>query len=38
MPALHGPALGERLKSLQRRWLASGLRLDKAALLQGSDD
>jgi poly(A) polymerase len=33
MPALQGPALGERLKALQALWLASGLRLDKASLL-----
>lgn len=38
MPALQGPALGARLKALQDRWLQSDLRLDKAALLQGSDD
>ncbi len=38
MPALQGPALGERLKSLQNRWLQSDLRLTKADLLQSSDD
>ncbi len=38
MPALQGPALGARLKALQNRWLRSDLRLDKAALLQGSDE
>ena len=38
MPALQGPALGARLKALQERWLRSDLRLDKAALLQGSDE
>ena len=38
MPALQGPDLGARLKSLQRRWLASGLTLDKRALLRGGDD
>lgn len=35
---LAGPELGRRLKALQDKWLASDLRLDKAALLQGSDD
>lgn len=35
---LAGPDLGRRLKRLEQRWLASDLRLDKAALLQGSDD
>lgn len=38
MPTLQGPALGARLKALQNRWLRSDLRLDKAALLQGSDE
>jgi len=38
MPDLAGPALGERLKVLQTRWLASDLRLSKAALLQSGDD
>ena len=38
MPALQGPALGARLIALQNRWLRSDLRLDKAALLQGSDE
>jgi poly(A) polymerase len=38
MPALHGPALGARLKTLEARWLATGLTLDKQALLRGSDD
>jgi len=38
MPGLSGPALGERLKALQARWLASDLRLTQAALLQGGDD
>lgn len=33
MPALQGPALGERLKSLESRWIASGFALDRAALL-----
>ncbi|MEO8241778.1 MAG: CCA tRNA nucleotidyltransferase [bacterium] len=38
MPGLTGPALGARLQQLQDRWLASGLTLDKSALLQGGDD
>ena len=38
MPTLQGPDLGARLKALQARWLASGLHLSKAALLQGVDD
>jgi poly(A) polymerase len=33
MPGLSGPALGARLKELERRWLASGLRATKAELL-----
>ena len=33
MPALQGPALGARLKSLQGRWLASGLMLTREQLL-----
>ncbi len=33
MPKLQGPALGEALKSLQARWLSSGLCLTKAELL-----
>ena len=33
MPKLQGPALGKKLKSLQNRWLASGLCLTKAELL-----
>ncbi len=37
MPDLQGPDLGLRLKQLQSRWLASDLRLDKRALLRGSD-
>jgi poly(A) polymerase len=31
---LEGPALGERLRALQSRWLASGLTLDREALLR----
>lgn len=38
MPTLQGPALGARLKLLQKRWLASGLTLSKAALLRSGDD
>ncbi len=38
MPDLQGPDLGARLKSLQQRWLASGLTMDKRALLHSSDD
>ncbi len=38
MPALQGPALGERLKALQKRWLASNLTLTKQALLHSGDD
>ena len=38
MPDLQGPELGNRLNQLQTRWLATGLRLDKQALLRGSDD
>jgi len=33
MPDLQGPALGQRLKLLQQRWLATGLILTKADLL-----
>ena len=38
MPRLQGPDLGARLKTLQDRWLASGLTLSKQALLHGGDD
>ncbi len=38
MPLVQGPELGARLKALQARWLASGLTLDKRALLQGDKD
>lgn len=38
LPKLQGAALGECLKTLQARWLASDLRLSKSALLQGSDE
>ena len=33
MPGLHGAALGARLQAVQARWLASDLRLSRAALL-----
>ncbi|MBE2276620.1 MAG: CCA tRNA nucleotidyltransferase [Rhodobacteraceae bacterium] len=33
LPDLSGPALGARLKELEARWLAAGLRLTKAQLL-----
>ncbi len=33
MPAMQGPALGQRLKMLEARWIASDFTLDKAALL-----
>jgi poly(A) polymerase len=33
MPALKGPILGEKLRQIEQRWLASDLRLTKAALL-----
>ena len=36
MPALHGEALGARLKELEARWLASDLTLDREALLKGA--
>lgn len=33
MPELTGPALGEKLKSLEMKWIASGFTLDRDALL-----
>jgi poly(A) polymerase len=33
MPGLAGPALGQRLRLLEDRWIASGFTLDRAALL-----
>ena len=33
MPALSGPALGEKLAELETRWIASDFTLDRAALL-----
>ncbi|WP_435165098.1 CCA tRNA nucleotidyltransferase [Falsirhodobacter sp. 1013] len=33
MPALSGPALGDRLRELESRWIASGFRLTKDQLL-----
>lgn len=38
MPAFKGPALGERLKTLEARWIASDFTLDKSALLDSSGD
>jgi poly(A) polymerase len=35
MPALAGPALGKRLRAIEARWLASGLRLTREQLLAG---
>ena len=35
MPDYSGPALGHRLAELERRWIASGFALDRAALLRG---
>jgi poly(A) polymerase len=36
MPGLEGGALGQRLKDLQARWLASDLTLGRDALLKGA--
>ncbi|MGB8815390.1 MAG: CCA tRNA nucleotidyltransferase, partial [Paracoccaceae bacterium] len=33
MPALRGPALGQRLRELERQWIASGFSLTRAQLL-----
>ncbi|MDB6452694.1 CCA tRNA nucleotidyltransferase [Falsirhodobacter sp. 20TX0035] len=33
MPAMSGPALGERLRALESRWIASGFRLTRDQLL-----
>lgn len=38
MPGYQGPALGRRLAELERRWVASGFTLTRAALLAGPDD
>ena len=35
MPRLAGPALGDMLKELERRWIASDFTLDKESLLSG---
>lgn len=35
MPGHHGPALGDRLKELEERWIASGFTLSKDELLAG---
>ena len=37
LPGLAGPELGRRLKSLEARWIASGLALDREALLATDD-
>ena len=36
MPALQGPALGQRLKALEAKWLASNLTLSRDDLLKGA--
>ena len=36
MPAYEGPALGAKLAELEARWIASGFRLSKEALLEGA--
>lgn len=36
MPALEGAALGDRLKAIQARWLASGLTASREDLLKGA--
>ncbi|OIQ07250.1 MAG: hypothetical protein AUK60_01995 [Rhodobacteraceae bacterium CG2_30_10_405] len=33
MPALHGPALGARLRALESRWISSGFSLSRQQLL-----
>ncbi|TKA95670.1 CCA tRNA nucleotidyltransferase, partial [Cereibacter changlensis] len=33
MPALQGAALGARLREIEARWIASGFRLSREALL-----
>lgn len=38
MPALKGAALGARLKALEARWIASGFRLTREALLAAGPD
>jgi poly(A) polymerase len=38
MPAYSGPALGERLRTLESRWIASGFTLSKEALLRPDPD
>lgn len=35
MPALSGPALGAALKAAEQRWIDSGFRLSKSALMDG---
>jgi poly(A) polymerase len=34
MPAYSGPTLGQKLKDLERRWIASNFKLDREALLE----
>ncbi len=36
LPALSGPALGERLRALENRWIASGFALNRDELLGGA--
>lgn len=36
MPGFQGPALGERLKALKARWIASGFALTRQELLEGT--
>ena len=36
MPRYQGPALGERLKALEERWIASGFALTRQELLEGT--
>ncbi|AJE44957.1 CCA tRNA nucleotidyltransferase [Celeribacter indicus] len=37
-PKFTGPALGERLRRLEKAWIDSGFSLDRAALLQRADE
>lgn len=37
MPEFEGPALGKRLKRLERRWIDSGFRLERNELLEGRE-
>lgn len=38
MPDYAGPALGERLRTLESRWIASGFKLSREALLASTQD